>query len=872
MSAWVFAIDEVGHHHLHVHEQRGGWQVQLTHDLGQRRSPLHEALLGQLCLRVGSQRRFLDPRTDSAQLPPGPLCVELGEDPPLRLLEFDAQGLTQPYRLSPFECRYLADHERPHPPAPAGPPVALGTDLHSHFAGCVRPADLLRIGRTLDLGYPAALLAELGIHFDAERVPLSALSQGMLHTLSLGLALPEDRQSPFVDMEAVYRRRAPITKAPAALVPLLRQIAQDYAAMGVRYAELSFYDVLRADVLRTIHRELPAIEREHGVQLRFLAAFSRHDDFEWDLDLLDRLETLLPSGYLVGVDLMGHETNSTLAFAEVLRRLGRLAARARPGLVVRVHAGENPAHPENVRVVAECLEGEPVELRIGHGVYGVDDATLARLLAQRVIVELNLSSNLALNNIRCSMETPLRRYLEAGVPVVLGTDGYGMYGTTLPLEVRAARLGGLNAEDLAKIASTEAQLLAHRPTSVPAFDVPDDAPPSYYGPAIVARKQAQQQERRRAWELRREALGVAWIEPEALDNFVQGKRVVAIAGAWRKSFRRFSEETILELDRLLEALLAGLDPKDTVLITGGTRHGVEARVQRLAAQRGLPVIGGVVYALDPAEVDGVGLSALCPLAETLYQKAEVLYRFLDRHDGVPIFIGGGSIVADEIQTAANLRLRYWLYDGPDGASTEAAKHTPRRAFREAAPLLSALHDDTTRRGLGAPYWHLGPNPTVDLVITRDHPEHQHREVLLIQRSFDAASEPGKWALPGGFQHTDAPRGAPWVRGAESASQAALRELMEETGLDLSSYADRLRPLGCYEGGGRDPRDTPTAWSRTEVFGFHLPADLASTPIAAADDARDTAWFRVDALPRRLAFDHAQILREALASATSERTP
>jgi ADP-ribose pyrophosphatase YjhB (NUDIX family)/adenosine deaminase len=865
-------LDEGGHHHLQLQQLPSGWQVQLAHDLGQRRSPLHEALLAQLCLRVGSERRFFDPQTDSAQLPPGPLFVELGSNPPLLLLELNLDQVQHHYRLSPFECRYLADHERPHPPAPAGPTVALSTDLHSHFAGCPRPDDLLRIGRDLGLNYPASLLAELGIHFGSETVPLTALSKGMLHTLSLGLALPEDRQSPFVDMEAIYRRRAPITKAPAALVPLLRQIAQDYAAMGVRYAELSFYDVLRADVLRTIHRELPAIEEEHRVQLRFLAAFSRHDDFEWDLDLLDRLETLLPSGYLVGVDLMGHETNSTLAFAEVLRRLGRLAARARPGLVVRAHAGENPAHPENVRVVAECLEGEPVELRIGHGVYGVDDATLAKLLSQGVIVELNLSSNLALNNIRCSMEMPLQRYLDAGVPLVLGTDGYGLYGTSLPLEVRAARLGGLSAEGLAKIAATEAKLLAQRPSQVAPFEVPDDAPPSYYGPAVVARKQAQREERRKAWAARREALGLAWIEPEALDDFVQGKQVLAFAGAWRKSFRRFSDSTLQDLDRVLEALLAGLDPAKTILITGGTRHGVEGRVQQLAARRGLPVIGGVVYALDPAEVDGVGLTALCPLAETLYQKAEVLYRFLDRHDGLPIFIGGGPIVADEIQTAANLRLRYWLLDGPEGASTEAALHTPQRAFKEAAPLLLAINDATTRRGLGAPYWHLGPNPTVDLVITRDHPTFGQREVLLIQRSFDAASEPGKWALPGGFQHTDAPRGTPWVRGAESALQAALRELEEETGLDLGAYADHLRPLGQYEGGGRDPRDTPTAWSRTEVFGFHLPTELAATPIAAADDARDTAWFRVDALPRRLAFDHAQILAEALGSTAPRGSP
>ena len=51
-------------------------------------------------------------------------------------------------------------------------------------------------------------------------------------------------------------------------------------------------------------------------------------------------------------------------------------------------------------------------------------------------------------------------------------------------------------------------------------------------------------------------------------------------------------------------------------------------------------------------------------------------------------------------------------------------------------------------------------------------------------------------------------------GLETAEEAALRELHEETGVDLSHAVERLRHVGDFEGEGRDPRDTPSAWSRS----------------------------------------------------------
>ena len=188
---------------------------------------------------------------------------------------------------------------------------------------------------------------------------------------------------------------------------------------------------------------------------------------------------------------MGHETNSTRAFAPQLRAIGAWATRARPGFVVRVHAGESPSHPENVRVALDETEGADVEVRIGHGLYGVEDRTLDRITSRRVVVEFNLGSNYALNNVQSAREVPLLRYLERGAPVVLGTDGYGIYGTSPALEARTARLFGATEAHLDRIRATEAEIFARRrareATLPSAFDVPPDRPAKHFTPEVMRR-------------------------------------------------------------------------------------------------------------------------------------------------------------------------------------------------------------------------------------------------------------------------------------------------------------------------------------------------------------------------------------------------
>jgi 8-oxo-dGTP diphosphatase len=140
-----------------------------------------------------------------------------------------------------------------------------------------------------------------------------------------------------------------------------------------------------------------------------------------------------------------------------------------------------------------------------------------------------------------------------------------------------------------------------------------------------------------------------------------------------------------------------------------------------------------------------------------------------------------------------------------------------------------------------PYIYEYPRPalTVDCVVFGFDTQ-TTLQVLLIQR--DLPPYEGQWALPGGF-----------VRLEESLEAAARRELQEETGVG-DIFLEQLYTFGRPD---RDPRE------RVVSVAYYALINLVDHPLKAATDARDTAWYTLDALPA-LAFDHGQILEVAIA--------
>ena len=114
-------------------------------------------------------------------------------------------------------------------------------------------------------------------------------------------------------------------------------------------------------------------------------------------------------------------------------------------------------------------------------------------------------------------------------------------------------------------------------------------------------------------------------------------------------------------------------------------------------------------------------------------------------------------------------------------------------------------------------------------------------VLLIERG----GEPflGAWALPGGF-----------VQPEEDLDACARRELQEETGVE----SDVLLHFTNFSAPGRDPRERVISVAYLAL----MPSD--ELRVEGSSDAAQAQWFPIGDLPP-LAFDHEEILRQALAN-------
>jgi 8-oxo-dGTP diphosphatase len=114
-------------------------------------------------------------------------------------------------------------------------------------------------------------------------------------------------------------------------------------------------------------------------------------------------------------------------------------------------------------------------------------------------------------------------------------------------------------------------------------------------------------------------------------------------------------------------------------------------------------------------------------------------------------------------------------------------------------------------------------------------------VLVVERGNDPFQ--GQSALPGGF-----------LREAEEPREAAERELAEETGLNGRDL--HLELLAVYGAPDRDPRGRVMSVAHLAIAP-NLPLPVAGT------DARSARWAAVDEVQNDLAFDHGEILDEAV---------
>jgi len=119
-------------------------------------------------------------------------------------------------------------------------------------------------------------------------------------------------------------------------------------------------------------------------------------------------------------------------------------------------------------------------------------------------------------------------------------------------------------------------------------------------------------------------------------------------------------------------------------------------------------------------------------------------------------------------------------------------------------------------------YYQNPVPAAGAIVVVDN------EILLVKRAHPPRI--GDWCIPAGFME--------W---REHPSETAVREVKEETGLDI-----KLKSFFEVYSGSDDPRSNA-------VLILYL-ADIVGGELAAADDALDVRFFAFDRLPGNIAFE------------------
>jgi len=280
------------------------------------------------------------------------------------------------------------------------------TELHCHLEACFRPRTVMEVGKTLGLDIPQ----------NPEVFHREWLLTRPLQNLEVALAR-------FVDIQRIWC-------SPEVIERMTFEACEDAAEQGIRVMEFRYAPDFIAFGKPHLDREkihraiLRGVKRAAGLDLEVgligivqktltLADAARTVDF-----IVDCAETF------VALDFADKDTHELRAYAPMVDKARRA------GLHLTVHAGEEPG-PHAALQVRDAVEILGAE-RIGHGIHIIGDPGVMALVRRRnVALEVCPTSNWLCNSVPSTREHPVRRLMEAGVPVTINSDDPSLFGIDL---------------------------------------------------------------------------------------------------------------------------------------------------------------------------------------------------------------------------------------------------------------------------------------------------------------------------------------------------------------------------------------------------------------------------------------------------------
>jgi len=234
-------------------------------------------------------------------------------------------------------------------------------------------------------------------------------------------------------------------RGPADYALITRRMIERFAQQGIGYAEVT----LGAGVILWRGFDFGEVWRAIRESQKAACAATGVEVF-WNLDAIRQfgadhvMEVARVASKYVGDGAIsfGIGGDEVVGPARLFGDAYRYARDA--GMRLTAHAGETDG-ADSVRAALE-IGAE----RIGHGIRAADDVDLMRRLREENIpLEVSITSNVKTGAVATLHEHPLRRLLDAGVPVTLNTDDPGIFETDLAAEFEVARtVLGVSAAEL----------------------------------------------------------------------------------------------------------------------------------------------------------------------------------------------------------------------------------------------------------------------------------------------------------------------------------------------------------------------------------------------------------------------------------------
>jgi aminodeoxyfutalosine deaminase len=210
----------------------------------------------------------------------------------------------------------------------------------------------------------------------------------------------------------------------------------DCQRQNIRYAEVHFtpynhekFGIGGRRALQIVTRRLEAAEGARGPVVRLITDISGESAAQSGVYTVSLLEEQA-NALIVALGLGGPESGLR---RDIFKEWYQRARKA--GYWTVAHAGETGG-AEHVRQAIIDLGVR----RVQHGVRAAEDPSVLRLLAERdICCDMALTSNECLKVVPSVSAHPVRRFLEAGVPVTLSTDDPPFFGTDLVREWRRGR-------------------------------------------------------------------------------------------------------------------------------------------------------------------------------------------------------------------------------------------------------------------------------------------------------------------------------------------------------------------------------------------------------------------------------------------------